>query len=213
MKIVIHKTFFLKWKDAGTLYTVARNSFGAITNERSPITSDTIFNIDYMAVFFALNQRVMNIELQESIKGVKLKKQKIKTNSYQMINEYYKNLEKFVFYEISADEHLNALFVMLQKRFINQELTTTIMSEMEIHQSRRLNDIFEKLTIYGIYLAVIGIIISIGSYCVAFIADSKSLPSNYQGIINISANPWGLIILGVVFLFGTFIYLIHLRKR
>lgn len=200
---VILDSFYLKWLKMGSVCVSTANSFGVICNKKSTVNSNLIFEKYSLAIFIALNQRVLNILLQESVKG-------IKENSVTHFNEHYSNLEKFAFYEISSERQLQTLFEMMQSNFKNNELTSTIMSEMEIHQTKRLNDVFERLTNYGIYLAVLGLVIGVFSYFATFYSVAGEYNKYFQHLSKFLASPLFMLIFGIVFYLLTIAYL---RKR
>lgn len=200
---IILDSFYLKWIKTGCVNVTTTNSFGVICNEKSTVKSSLVFQKYSLAIFISLNQRVLNILVQESVKG-------IKDNSVTHFNEHYSNLEKFSFYEISSEKQLQTLFEMMQNNFKNNELTSTIMSEMEIYQTQRLNDVFERLTNYGIYLSVLGLVIGVFSYFATFYSVANEYNKYYQLISKFFANPLYMLIFGIIFYLVTIAYL---RKR
>lgn len=190
---LVSEVFFRKWIKADSVTICSPNSFGMVCNQESKLDPELIFCKYNIAIFFSLQQRMMNIELQEILKGVK-------PNSYQEINNYYKRLEQVVFYEISSELQLQTLYSMMQYHFKNDEITAMINTEMEIHQNRRLNDLFKRLTEYGIYLAVVSLIIAIPSY----FATYMGVPGlSFEKFSRTMANPLTFLGLTLVLLFIT----------
>lgn len=188
---LIESSFFTKWINNGSIFVSTTNSFGVFVNESSFVDPSLIFTKYSLAVFFALNQRVLNIELQEMIKGYK-------SNLYYVVDSYYRKLEKYAFYEISSDRQLQSLFVLIQTNFNNFKMHQLILNELELHQGRRLNTLFEKLTKYGLFIALISLVVAISSYFATFLGETDSMSQAYKLLARILADPFVLIVLVVI---------------
>lgn len=187
--------FYKKWIKAGNIVSCTPNSFGMICNNKSTMRHDVLFCKYNIAVFFALQQRIMNFQLQEELKGTS-------PNNYDRINNMYKRMEQTIFYEISGEIQLQTLYNMMQYHFKNHEITELITNEMQIHQNRRLNDLFRELTKYGLYLAIFALAISLPSYFATFAGEYET-GDLMQIFAMIFANPVSLFII----IFMSYIYL------
>lgn len=188
--------YYSKWKNQGSIFNVSPMSFINILNEEHEINIykhlSNIFSKYIIGIFFAINERVLLLDLQENIKGVK-------ENSPSTITSYYAQIEKKFFYEISAEEQIQELFTLLQKNFKNEELLKTIYEEIEIHENKRLNELFKRLTNYGIVIAVIALIIALYSYFATYLGTIDRY--FYKFISTLLSDPFIMFgIIGTVYL-------------
>ncbi|MFV0288699.1 MAG: hypothetical protein ACK5HR_04530 [Mycoplasmatales bacterium] len=206
-KKIIEKCFYKKWINNDTIYVTTPNTFGVILKDnfqKAHILDPSIIFTKYaLAIFFSLNQRILILDLQESIKGVK-------ESTYENLNKYYKYTEKYVFYEVSPEIQLQQLYEMLQEHLKNNKLMAIINSEIEISQNRRLNNEFKKLTSYSLYISILALILAIPSYSATFYSIANDYGNIYVKISKVLSNP--IVVIGIVVIVIS-ISIIYLNKK
>lgn len=196
---LVKRYFFRQWQETGCIYVCGTNSFGMIANNKCNINGDIMFSKYSLALFFSLYQRLLNISLQEYIKGVK-------SNGEQFIESYYNHLESVVFYEVSSEYQVQKLYDKLQANFRNNEITALITAEMEFHQNRRLNSLFKKLTEIGIYIAVISFVIAVPSYLATYLGVNDPRFSKIDHLLAGPLITFGFLIISIIIVY------IYLKK-
>lgn len=191
---LVEKYFFRQWQETGCIYTCGTNSFGMIANCECNISGEIMFSKYSLALFFSLYQRLLNISFQEYTKGAKC-------NEERFVERYYDHLESVVFYEISSEYQVQKLYDMLQTNFRNNEITAQITAEMELHQNRRLNSLFKKLTELGIYIAVISFVIAIPSYFATYLGVNDPQFSKFDHFLAGPIIAFGFIIISIVIVY------------
>lgn len=158
---IIEKLICKNFMKSGTLYLTGERNYGVIVESGSYLTAEQQLSSYAPAIFFSLNHKILNISIQEQLKG-------IESNKYKNLIKYHLRIEKYVFYEITAESHLQNLYERMQIQHRNQKSFDLINNEIEIHQNRHLNNIFEQLTNVGIYIAIASLMVAIPSYLATY---------------------------------------------